>query len=68
MTRPDLQRAQIRKALENGEALTAGDALRRFGCFRLAARIWDLKQDGLAITKEMVSRGDAKVAEYRLSR
>lgn len=59
------QKAQIRNVLEKGESLTAQDALRRFGCFRLAARIHDLKQDGMSIDKDMIPAGDTHVAEYR---
>lgn len=61
------QRAQIRAALLAGDALTQMDALRRFGSFRLGARIWELKREGLAIEKEMVeTSGGARVAQYRL--
>ena len=59
------QTAQIRKALEKGESITAKDALSRFGCFRLAARIYDLKRDGMSIDKDMIPIGDTHVAEYR---
>lgn len=34
------QSVQIKAALLRGETLTPLDALRRFGCFRLGARIW----------------------------
>jgi hypothetical protein len=64
--RIETQTELVRAALEAGERITALDALRRWGCFRLGARIFDLKKEGLAITKEMVRRGDAYVAEYRL--
>lgn len=60
------QTTKIREALERGETLTPLDALNRFGCFRLGARIYDLKKEGMTITKEMVERGDTMVAEYRL--
>ena len=53
-------------ALESGERLTPLDALDRFGCFRLGARIFELRRDGLPIVKEVVPRGDAHVAECRL--
>jgi hypothetical protein len=47
-------------------------ALDKFGCFRLAARIKNLKDDGHAITSNMITvtnrdGGTSKVAEYRLS-
>ena len=37
------QTARIKAALLRGEKLTPMDALRRFGCFRLGARIWELR-------------------------
>lgn len=37
------QTARIKAALLRGETLTPMDALRRFGCFRLGARIWELR-------------------------
>ena len=41
------------------------------GCYRLGARIWDLKHEGhsiLKVTREAVNRygGIARFAEYRL--
>ena len=60
------QKHQIRRALEAGERLTPMDALKRFRCFRLSARIYDLRQEGLAIEKELIAVGDSVVAEYRM--
>lgn len=37
------QTARIKAALLRGEKLTPMDAMRRFGCFRLGARIWELR-------------------------
>ena len=44
------QCADILRALKQGRTLTAMEALSEFGCFRLAARIHDLRGDGYAIT------------------
>lgn len=45
-------------------------ALKKLGVFRLGARIWELRQDGLPITKVMkkvrTRDGFTRVAEYRL--
>ena len=61
------QKAQILAALERGEALTPLDALRRFGCLRLGARIWDLKRAGHAIgTDTVVTDTGKRVARYRM--
>jgi hypothetical protein len=38
------QNLQIYKYLKEGNRLTSLDAMRRFGCTRLASRIYDIKQ------------------------
>tara|TARA_R110000824_G_scaffold80552_4_gene202566 strand:- start:1575 stop:1775 length:201 start_codon:yes stop_codon:yes gene_type:complete len=63
MTQKDL----ILTALENGERLTPIDALQQFGCFRLASRISELKQEGHLIKKKMITNSWGKMfAQYRL--
>lgn len=41
----DTQNAQIRAALLKGKRITPLSALNDFGCFRLSARIYDLRND-----------------------
>lgn len=48
------QNDTILSALQRGERLTPADAMSKYGTFRLAARIWDLKQAGHAIVERMV--------------
>lgn len=60
------QTAAILEALKQGSRLTPMDALRRFGCFRLAARIWDLRKAGYAIHERSVEVGGAVVSEYSM--
>ena len=60
------QHDAILETLKLGRALTPLDALRDFGCFRLGARIYDLKREGYRINRKMVSVGDSIVAEYRM--
>lgn len=43
-------------------------ALRRYGCFRLGARIYELKRKGHQIVSELVERGGKRFARYRLVR
>lgn len=47
-------------------ALTPLAALREYGIFRLGARIWDLRQAGHEIDREMVAQGKKHFAKYRL--
>jgi hypothetical protein len=43
------------------------DALELFGCFRLAARIHELRQDNWQINERMVeTKSGKKVAEYTM--
>ena len=60
------QNNQILKYLQTGKSLTPMDALKRFGCFRLGARIYDLRRDGHSIMSQMVEVGDKRVARYTL--
>ena len=48
---------QTNKILEHlltGEELTPLEALEKFGCFRLAARVYDLRKEGIDIQERIV--------------
>ena len=60
----------IRERLLSGGSITPLEALRDFGCYRLASRISDLKKEGLNIKKTMEksdSRVTVRYARYFLS-
>lgn len=61
------QTAAIRAALEAGEELTPLDALSRFGTFRLAARIEELRREGVPVETIVEQRGGKRYARYRLA-
>lgn len=44
--------------------LTPLDALKNYGCMRLSARIYDLKQQGYNIYTEIIANGDKRYAQY----
>lgn len=44
--------------------ITGLDALRLYGCFRLPARIAEIKKMGLIIYKRMVSVNGKRIAQY----
>ncbi len=48
------QNNQIKSYLDNGGTLTQIEAFSKFGSWRLAARIADLKELGMNISTEMV--------------
>ena len=57
----------IRDLLIGGGSITPLEALRDFGCYRLASRISDLRREGLNIAKRMeesVSRITGKPVRY----
>ncbi len=60
------QSDQIIDYLAAGHTLTPIDALKRFGCFRLGARVYDLKREGHRIKSEMVRKGEKRFARYSL--
>ena len=60
------QNQQIKGYLENGKSITPIEALNKFGCFRLAARISDLRNEGLNIATKIVTKKGKSYASYRL--
>ena len=61
------QKEQILQHMRNVGPITPLDALRKFQCFRLAARIDDLRRDGWLINSTMVKRGEKRYASYSLA-
>ncbi len=47
-------------------ALTPIDALNLFGCFRLAAVIFDLRKEGYLIITETIRKNGKRFARYKL--
>ena len=66
MKRTESQKEMILSALVAGETLTPIDALNRFGCFKLATRISELKSDGIPVKVEMVEQNGKRFARYSL--
>lgn len=62
------QIAMIAEYLKNGNSITPIEALNMFGCFRLGARIADIKERyGWTIASDRVTTPSGKrVASYRL--
>lgn len=59
---------EILKHLQSGRALTPLEALERFGCFRLGARIYDLKKQGYDIRTDMIQKNGKQFASYSLEK
>ena len=62
------QNARILAHLKQGGTITPMEALKLCGCFRLSARIHDLRHKyGHEIISEKVIRNGKRVAQYRLA-
>ena len=60
------QNKVLRKHLESGKSISPLQALNRFGIYRLAARIRNLKDDGMNISTTMIYLNPVKFAKYKL--
>ncbi len=61
------QTKRIKKHLESGKTITPVQALSQYGCFRLSARIYDLRyKHKMNIDMKLVSESGHRYAQYRL--
>jgi len=60
------QNNEILAYLVKGHSLTPMDALKKFGCFRLASRINDLRNEGHKIHRIMMDNNGKRYASYYL--
>jgi len=67
MKNTESQLSRIKDHLLKGYGISPLFALNRFGCFRLAPRILDLKNEGMVIETEMVQYDGKRFARYTLS-
>lgn len=61
------QKTQILMHMRTKGPVTPLSALKLFGCFRLAARIDDLRKDGWLINSTMVTHRGKRYASYSLA-
>lgn len=62
------QASAILEYLKKGYSLTPLEALQKFGCMRLGARIWDLKHAGHDVHCELVNDNGKHYARYYIPR
>lgn len=67
-TKPDAQNKMIAAHLKSGKTITALEALQKFGCLRLAARIADLRKLGMKIVTSYTDWNGKRWAVYKLKR
>jgi hypothetical protein len=61
------QSLMIMKYLATGKPLTALQALNKFGCFRLAARIHEMRSEGLAINEKAINKNGKRFSQYQIA-
>lgn len=66
MTTIQSQNAAILDYLQDGLTITQADAINLFGCYRLSARIYDLRKAGFEIGSNMdeIEAGAHRFARY----
>ena len=60
------QSQAILSHMKAGKAITPIDALNHYGCFRLGARIYELKEQGHPIRTEIISYAGKRFASYTI--
>jgi Helix-turn-helix domain len=60
------QNQRILNYLQKGKSLTPITALNKFGCFRLAARIADLRKEGHTIHTDTITKNKKTFASYKM--
>lgn len=66
-TRIESQNKAILGFMRRWHCITPMEALQTCGCFRLSARIYDLREQGYGINTEMVEIDGKRVARYWLT-
>ena len=61
------QKEKILKHLLSGKSITPIQALNKFGCFRLGARIHNLRSEGYDIISKLVKKDNKYFSKYCLN-
>ena len=64
--REESQSGRILKHMQEGYGITPITALNNYGCFRLAAVIFNLKREGHNIRTTIIRENNKKFARYKL--
>ena len=60
------QETQILNYMKKGNSITPLEALKKFNCFRLGARIYDLKSKGYGIRSKTIKRNGKRFSSYSM--
>lgn len=66
----DSQISLVLNHLQSGKEITPLEALNKYGCFRLGAVIFKLKQEGYNITRELrkINKANGKQGQFAVYR
>jgi len=67
MDKKDIQKEKILAYMQKGKGITQKEAVELFGCYRLSARIADLRKDYAIVTKTESNKGRGYHARYFLA-
>lgn len=62
----DSSTQRLRRWILSGKPITPLQALDKFGCLRLGARIMELRNEGYNIMTKMVEKNGKRFARYKL--
>ena len=65
--REESQSGRILKHMQEGYGITPITALNNYGCFRLAAVVFNLKREGHNIRTTIIKENNKKFARYKLT-
>ena len=65
--REESQSGRILKHMQEGYGITPITALNKYGCFRLAAVVFNLKREGHNIRTTIIRENNKKFARYKLT-
>lgn len=68
MSTMETQTIRILRHLKDKGSITPLEALKKYGCYRLGARIWDLRKGGYSIRTEIVNYMDKDGAQRRYAK
>ena len=54
--------------IQKNGSITPLEALQFLGCFRLGARVWEIRSSGIPVEKEMVEENGKRYAKYYMKK
>lgn len=54
--------------IQKNGSITPLEALHFLGCFRLGARVWEIRSSGIPVEKEMVEENGKRYAKYYMKK